>query len=189
MLDSVTAFDAIAVAVIVISAIMAFARGFLREVATMGAFIGAVTAAFFARKLFSNDLGAMLPDSVSQLDLVIFTLPTADALLIVSAFVGAYVLIAWLGQLLSKNIQGADGIGMFDHFAGLAFGVARGFVALVFFVVLLHLALDESRVPGFIQNAACYPVLSNVADYVNENATKVGQEVQTALPSKAETSQ
>ena len=176
MLDSVTAFDAIAVAVIVISAFMAFARGFLREVATMGAFIGAVTAAFFARKFFRNDLGAMLPDSISQLDLVIFTLPTADALLIISAFVGAYVLIAWLGQLLSKNIQGADGIGMFDHFAGLAFGVARGFV-------------DESRVPGFIQNAACYPVLSDVADYVNENATKVGQEVQTSLPSKAETSQ
>jgi membrane protein required for colicin V production len=32
-------------------------------------------------------------------------------------------------------------------------------------------------------------VLSNVADYVSENATKVGQEVQTTLPSKAETSQ
>ena len=109
-------------------------------------------------------------------------------MLIVSAFVGAYVLVAWFGQRLSKSIQGADGIGMFDHFAGLAFGVARGFVALVFFVVLLHLALDENRVPGFIQNAACYPVLSNVADYVNENATKVGREVQTALPSKAETS-
>jgi membrane protein required for colicin V production len=189
MLDSVTAFDAIAVAVILISAIMAFARGFLREVATMGAFIGAITAAIFARKLFANDLAALLPESMSQLDLIIFTLPTADALLIVSAFVGAYVLVAWFGQRLSKSIQGADGIGMFDHFAGLAFGVARGFVALVFFVVLLQLALDENRVPGFIQNAACYRVLSNVADYVNENATKVGQEVQTALPSKAETSQ
>jgi membrane protein required for colicin V production len=108
--------------------------------------------------------------------------PTADALLIVSAFVGAYVLVAWFGQRLSKSIQGADGIGMFDHSAGLAFGVARGFVALVFFVVLLHLALDENRVPRFIQNAACYPVLSNVADYVNEKATKVGREVQTTLP-------
>ena len=56
MLDFVTAFDAIAVAVIVISAIMAFARGFLREIATMGAFIGALTAAFYARKFLRDDL-------------------------------------------------------------------------------------------------------------------------------------
>ena len=96
---------------------------------------------------------------------------------------------AWFGQRLSKNIQGAEGIGLFDHFAGLAFGVARGAIALVFFVVLLHLALDESRIPGFIQNAACYPLLSSVADYVNENATKVGQDVHSTLPSKAETGQ
>ena len=46
MLESITAFDAIAVAVIVISAIMAFARGFLREIATLGSFIAALAAAF-----------------------------------------------------------------------------------------------------------------------------------------------
>ena len=189
MLDSVTAFDAIAVAVIVISAIMAFARGFLREIATMGSFIGALTAAIYARKFFSAPLKAMLPENLAQLDLGIFTIPLADAVLIVTAFIGVYVLVAWFGQRLSKNIQGAEGIGLFDHFAGLAFRIARGAIALVFFVVLLHLALDESRVPGFIQNAACYPLLSSVADYVNENATKVGQDVHSTLPSKAETGQ
>jgi membrane protein required for colicin V production len=189
MLDFFTAFDAIAVAVIVISSIMAFARGFLREIATMGAFIGALTAAIYARKFFRDDLAALLPENLSQLDLGIFTLPTADMLLIVSAFIGVYVLAAWFGQRLSKNIQGAEGIGMFDHFAGLAFGAARGAIALVFFVVLLHFALDESRIPGFIQNAACYDVLSSVAEYVKENATKVGQDVQSTLPSEAETGQ
>ncbi|KCZ93716.1 CvpA family protein [Hyphomonas johnsonii] len=179
MLDSVTAFDAIAVAVIVISAIMAFARGFLRELATLGAFIGALTAAFYARKFLHDPLQALLPEGSHEL--------LADGILVVGAFIVVYVLVAWFGQRLSKNIQGADGIGMFDHFAGLAFGVARGIIALVFFVVLLHLALDESRIPAFIQNAAVYPALSSVADYVNENATKVGQDARTALPSTAET--
>ncbi|MEQ8300482.1 MAG: CvpA family protein [Hyphomonas sp.] len=189
MLDFVTAFDAIAVAVIVISAIMAFARGFLREVATMGAFIGALTAAVYANKFFRDDLAAILPENLSQMDLGVVTIPVPSLLLIVTAFIGVYVLVAWFGQRLSKNIQGADGIGMFDHVAGLVFGIARGIIALVFFVVLLHLALDESRVPAFIQNAACYPALSSVADYVNENATKVGQDAQTALPSTVKTGQ
>lgn len=189
MLDFVTAFDAIAVAVIAISAIMAFARGFLREIATMGAFIGALTAAFYARKFLRDDLAALLPENLSEFDVGIFTIPVPDLVLIVSAFIGVYVLVAWFGQRLSRNIQGADGIGMFDHVAGLAFGIARGIIALVFFVVLLDLALDESRIPAFIQNAACYDLLSSVADYVNENATKVGQDIQTALPSEAETGQ
>ena len=48
MLESITAFDAIAVAVIVISAIMAFARGFLREIATLGSFIAALAAALWS---------------------------------------------------------------------------------------------------------------------------------------------
>jgi membrane protein required for colicin V production len=50
MLESITAFDGIALAVVVISGIMGFARGFLRELATLGAFIGALAAAYYARE-------------------------------------------------------------------------------------------------------------------------------------------
>ena len=181
MPDSVTAFDAIAVAVVVISAIMAFARGFLREVATLGAFIGALAAAYYARKFFRDDIAALLPEGMEPW--------TADLVLVIVAFVIVYVLVAWFGQRLSKNIQGADGIGMFDHVAGLVFGVARGAVALIFFAVLLDLALDESRIPGFIQNSMTYPPLRDMADYVNDEASKVGKDVQAALPSEAETGQ
>ena len=181
MVESITAFDGIALAVIVISAIMAFARGFLREIATLGAFIGALAAAFYARRFFRDDLAALLPDGAEPW--------MADLTLVVVAFIIVYVIVAWFGQRLSKNIQGADGIGMFDHIAGLVFGVARGAVALVFFAVLVNLALDESRVPGFIRNSMTYPPLSEMADYVNVEATKVGKDVQAALPSEAETGQ
>lgn len=181
MLESITAFDGIAVAVVAISAIMGFARGFLRELATLGAFIGALAAAYYARAFFHDDLAALLPADVPTW--------TADLILVVAAFGIIYVLIAWLGQRLSKNIHGADGIGMFDHFAGAVFGVLRGFVALVFFVVILGLVLEENRIPSFIQNGLTYPALREVADYVNIEAAKVGKEVQEGLPSEAETGQ
>lgn len=111
MLESITAFDAIAVAVIVISAIMAFARGFLREIATLGSFIAALAAAFYARRFFADGVRTLVPEGVDPL--------LGDLALVVVAFIIVYVLVAWFGQRLSKNIQGADGIGMFDHFAGL----------------------------------------------------------------------
>ncbi len=181
MLDSITAFDGIALAVVVISALMGFARGFLRELATLGAFIAALAAAFYARVFFRDDLAALLPPELQPW--------IADLILVVAAFVLIYVLVAWLGQRLSKNIQGADGIGLFDHVAGAAFGVLRGVVALVFFTVLLNLVLDESRVPSFIQSGMSYPILKDMADYVNVEAAKVGEDAQQALPSAPETGQ
>ena len=181
MPESITAFDGIALAVILISAIMGFARGFLRELATLGAFIGALAAAYYARVFFHDDLSALLPPNLP---------PWApDLILLVAAFVIVYILIAWLGQRLSKNIHGADGIGMFDHVAGAVFGVLRGFVALVFFVVLLGLVLDQNRIPSFIQNGMTYPVLRNLADYVNIEASKVGKEVHEPLSSEEEKGQ
>lgn len=181
MPESITAFDAIALAVVVISAIMGFARGFLRELATLGAFIGALAAAYYARVFFHDDLAALLPPDLAPW--------TSDLILLIAAFVIVYVLIAWIGQRLSKNIHGADGIGMFDHVAGAVFGVLRGFVALVFFVVLLGLVLEENRVPGFIQNGISYPPLRKLADYVNVEAAKVGKDVNEALPSEEENGQ
>ncbi|MEZ5998930.1 MAG: CvpA family protein [Hyphomonas sp.] len=181
MLESITAFDGIAVAIVIISGIMGFARGFLRELATLSAFIGALAAAYYARAFFHDDLAALLPPDLAPW--------TADLILVVAAFVVVYVLVAWLGQRVSKNIQGADGIGMFDHVAGAVFGVLRGFVALVFFVVLLGLVLEENRIPGFIQNGMTYPPLRKMADYVNIEAAKVGKEVQESLPSEEENGQ
>lgn len=181
MLESITAFDGIAVAVVAISAIMGFARGFLRELATLGAFIGALAAAYYARVFFHDDLTALLPADLPPW--------AADLILLIVAFAIVYVLIAWLGQRLSKNIHGADGIGMFDHVAGAAFGVLRGFVALVFFVVLLGLVLEENRIPGFIRDGLAYPQLRNLADYVNVEAAKVGKEVQEPLSSAEENGQ
>ena len=181
MLESITAFDGIALGVVVISAIMGFARGFLRELATLGAFIGALAAAYYARVFFQDDLSALLPPNLAPW--------TSDLILLIAAFIIVYILIAWIGQRLSKNIHGAEGIGMFDHVAGAVFGVLRGFVALVFFVVLLGLVLEENRIPGFIQNGISYPPLRNLADYVNVEAAKVGKEVQEPLSSEEENGQ
>jgi membrane protein required for colicin V production len=125
MLETFTAFDGIALAVLLISAVMGFARGFLRELATLGAFIGALAAAFFARRYLRDDVASLLPEGTSPF--------AADLILIAVAFIIVYIAVAWFGQNLSRNIQGADGIGMFDRFAGVLFGFVRGGIALVFF--------------------------------------------------------
>ena len=76
MMEALTAFDAVAIVIVIVSTLMALARGFMRELATLGAFIAAIAAAFFARKFFVGTLDAMLPaDSPAWMpDAIIFVM-------------------------------------------------------------------------------------------------------------------
>lgn len=178
MLENISAFDGIALGVIVISAIMAFARGFLRELATLGAFIGALAAAYYARKFLQGTVADLLPAGSHPL--------APDIILVVSAFLIVYVIVAWLGQSLSKSIMTNGDIGMFDHIAGLVFGVIRGGVALVFFAVLLSVGLEQERVPPFIQDSLSYPILAGAADAVTGEAREVSQGTLPAAPASGD---
>jgi membrane protein required for colicin V production len=171
MLENISAFDGIALGVILISAIMAFARGFLRELATLGAFIGALAAAYYARKFFTGYVAGLLPEGTHPL--------APDIILVVTAFLIVYVVVAWLGQSLSKSIMTNGDIGLFDHIAGLFFGVIRGVIALVFFAVLLSVGLEDERVPPFIQESLSYPLLAKAADAVTGEAREVSR---SAIP-------
>jgi membrane protein required for colicin V production len=178
MLENISAFDGIALGIIIISAIMAFARGFLRELATLGAFIGALAAAYYARKFLHGTVADLLPAGSHPL--------APDIILVVSAFLIVYLIVAWLGQALSKSIMTNGDIGLFDHIAGLVFGVIRGGVALVFFAVLLSVGLEDDRVPPFIQDSFSYPILAKAADTVTGEAREVSRSVTDPAPASGD---
>lgn len=178
MLENISAFDGIALSVILISALMAFARGFLRELATLGAFIGALAAAYYARKFLHSKVADLLPEGSHPL--------APDIILVVTAFLIVYVIVAWLGQSLSKSIMTNGDIGLFDHIAGLLFGVIRGGVALVFFAVLLSVGLEEERVPPFIQDSLSYPILARAADAVTGEAREVSRSAAPVVPASGD---
>lgn len=169
-----TIFDAVAIAVILISALMALARGFMRELATLGAFIGALAAAYYAHVFFAETVRGLMPDGAPGW--------VGDAILVVLVFVVIYSVIAWFGSRLSRNIQGLDGIGMLDRVAGFAFGLARGAVAVVFFVLLVGLTLEKEDVPGWIQDGRTYPFFDTLASYVRVNAPRVAEDVRDSIP-------
>lgn len=170
MMDALTAFDAIVVVLLILSTLMALARGFMRELATLGAFIAALAAAYYARLFLREGVARFLPEDTPA------WLP--DLVLFVGVFLLVYVIVAWFGANLSKSIQGVDGVGVLDRFAGAAFGFVRGAIVLVFFVFLMRMALDQDRIPEWIRTAQTYPMLENGADYIEENAPTFGQQAQ-----------
>ncbi len=169
-----TAFDAIAVTVVILSAIMALSRGFMRELATLGAFVAAIAAAYYVRAALHDEAVAILPANSPSW--------TADLILVLVAFVLVYVAVAWLGARLSRNIQGFDAVGMIDRVAGLGFGIVRGLVAMVFAVLLIKLALPADRIPGWIIDARLYPALATAAEAVQTGAPQIAGQAGAALP-------
>ena len=170
MMDALTVFDAIVIVLLIISTLMALARGFMRELATLGAFIAALAAAYYARLFLRDSLSSLMPGDAPD------WLP--DLILFIGVFLLVYIAVAWFGANLSKSIQGAEGVSVFDRVAGAVFGFVRGAVVLIFFVFLMRMALDHDRIPEWIREAQTYPLLENGAVYVERYAPEVGEQVQ-----------
>ncbi|MEO0981670.1 MAG: CvpA family protein [Pseudomonadota bacterium] len=167
-----TAFDALAVTVIILSALMALARGFMRELATLGAFIAAIAAAYYARLLLRDPLAGLLGGDAPSW--------TTDAVLVLGAFGIVYIVVAWIGGRLSRNIQGLEGIGLVDRVAGLVFGVARGVVAMVFAVLLITQALSLEDLPSWIAESRLYPYFHDWADALRDAAPRIAEQSEEA---------
>lgn len=165
MMEALTAFDGVAIVIVIISTLMALARGFMRELATLGAFIAAIAAAYFANRHFAGPLEGILPSSLPS------WAPTA--IMFVGVFLIIYVIVAWFGASLSRSIQGPEGISIIDRIAGGLFGFARGGVVLVFFVYLLNLAMDRDQIPEFVSQAQTYPMIAAGANYLKSQAPEI----------------
>ncbi len=178
MMEALTAFDAAAIIIVIVSTLMALARGFMRELATLGAFIAALAAAYYANVHLKAPLANALGDGLPEWG------PTA--ILFVGTFLIIYVLVAWFGANLSKSIQGVEGISLIDRIAGGVFGFARGAIVLIFFVYLLNLAMDKDQVPEFVSQARLFPLIEAGADYLGEHAPELAARNAQQLPLDAE---
>jgi len=125
---SFTWFDFAALAVVGLSGVMAFARGLIREVFSIIAFIGAaIGAVFFA------DLLRPLVERFTPLSGALASV--AAGLLI---FLIVFIAITVIASSLAKRTHQSTEIGSFDRAAGLAFGALRGVVVVGLFVLLIR---------------------------------------------------
>jgi membrane protein required for colicin V production len=140
-----TVFDLVVLVVLALSTLFAFARGVVRELIALIAWV----AGFVAAIAFTPVVGSWLPD-IGGYPAVRYII--AFALIIIAALLlGA--LVAWP---LAKAIRAA-GLGFVDRFLGSIFGLARGLLLAVGFVLIAGLtALPRA---DWWQNSALAPPL------------------------------
>jgi len=149
-----TWFDLAMLGVLALSALLAFFRGFVREVLGVGAWVGAILVSFW----FYPFVAPKFEQWISAKELAD---PAAIAVIFVIALIVLSVISSWVGALVRGSALGGV-----DRTLGLVFGLGRGAVVLIFCYVAAGLVTTPQDWPEPIRDARLLP-------YVYEGAEQV----------------
>jgi membrane protein required for colicin V production len=149
-----TAVDIIVVAVILISAILAFIRGLTREALSLGTWLLAIYLAFtqyphvtpYLEEKISNP---MLRDFTGGL--IIF-----GAVLLIFLPVGFYL----------RSFVKGEQVTAIDRSLGFVFGAARGYLLIAILYLIVTLVLPEEKLPAWLKEANTRPALAFGAETI-----------------------
>jgi membrane protein required for colicin V production len=159
-----TGFDIVILAVVAISALLAFARGFVREALSMAAMFIAILAVLWGFPLMRTPMRD-----------VIETGWIADAVTIGVIFILVYIAVRVATGRIHEWVHDSEPLGILDRTAGLLFGVARGFVLMAVAALVVTSVAPPSMLPKALKEAKFYPVVMLTADALKHLAPQAGQ--------------
>ncbi|MFM2045450.1 MAG: putative colicin production protein [Pseudomonadota bacterium] len=153
--SSVNPVDLAVIAIVAISALMAFARGFVREVLSVAAWIG---AAFVTLYLFS-----FAADYTRQ---YIDSRTLADAAAALALFITALIVFSIFTHMIAERVQDSS-LSAIDRSLGVLFGVARGAVLVSLgYLVAVYIWADAQ--PRLLIEARARPFMAAGADMIRD---------------------
>ena len=144
-----TYFDLAVLGVVLVSTIIAFARGFVREFLSVSAFIAAALAALTATPAIVPTVRDVIP--TDWLDHLV---------VVMVVFMTVFVGVTMITHSLTSMLHSSDKIGMVDRILGLAFGAARGALLAALFLIIYN-AVTPPR--PWITESASYPLVAYAA--------------------------
>jgi membrane protein required for colicin V production len=144
---TVTLFDLIAGAILLVSAVVGYYRGAVRELVTVLAFSLAALAAVF-----------LLPFTGPLARQSVHPAWAGNTAAIVVVFIVAYIGLRVLGGHIADRLHRQAAAGAIDRSIGLAFGVLRALIFLGVFYLVFNAATPRDRIPGWIADGKLYPL-------------------------------
>ena len=135
-------FDAIVILVFLLSTLLAFFRGFVREVLSLGAWLGAAVITIYAFEPVSN----MLKEHTDK-DMIAYLLGGLGTYIVV------LITISIINAVIIRYIKSGSEVGMLDNLLGLGFGALRGAFILSLGYLVLTLVVDEDSPPSWMKSA------------------------------------
>ncbi|CCG08044.1 CvpA family protein [Pararhodospirillum photometricum] len=140
--------DVAVLAVLLLSAALAFVRGFVHEVLSVAAWAGAVVVALWGQPLLAPSFRDLMPKFPWAGE------AAAAAVLFLVALIALFTLTAMIAKQVRKTA-----LNPLDRSLGFLFGLVRGAVILVALSVGVSWIMPPDKRPDWIRSAASMPLL------------------------------
>ncbi len=157
----VTVLDIVVILVVLISAVLAMIRGFVREVLSIASWVAAAGAAYF---LYKPVVPLVQPYVESG---TVATIIAAAAIFFIALIVASYITMRVSDFVIDSRV------GAVDRVFGFGFGAVRGVLLVV--IALLFFNWLVPQPPAWVTTARTKPVLDDI-----------GEKLMAALPEDAE---
>ena len=169
---SAAALDMTILAILVLSAVIAFMRGFIKEVLTIAGLVGATVAAYTVGPMvhpWISDLIVGEVEGKGEEKKMIWNLIPADVMATAlshgGVFVVTFIVLTILSFFISRVAQ-EMGLNFMDRSLGVVFGLARGLALLVLLYLPFSIMLTEEEFPKWTKESRTLPVLAYSVDKV-----------------------
>ncbi len=159
---TVTLLDAILVAIMLVSALLAMVRGFSREVLSIVSWVAAAAAAFF----FYKPLTPYAAQYISSNTIAMAA--SAAAIFVVTLIIVSFITLKIADFIIDSRV------GALDRVMGFLFGAVRGLLLVVVAMLFFNWLAPENQ-PQWIATAKSKPFLDDL-----------GQKLVAALPENPE---
>jgi len=159
-------------AVLLLSALLAFSRGFVRESLAVAGWVGAGFAALYLYAPLNPLVRTYVPITLA-----------ADAITVAGVFIVTLILISILSHRIAVTVR-ESAIGALDRSLGFVFGLARGAVIVVVAYMLLTWLIPAANHPEVIRDARVTPWVKRGADVLIKlvpETSEAREQVENAL--------
>ena len=170
--------DIAVVVVVLLSALLAYARGFVHEVLSVLGWIGAIFATIHGLPFAKPYARELIP-----VELI------ADLAAGVAIFVVSLVLLSFVTRGVAKLVK-ASALNFLDRSLGFLFGIVRGGVIICILYIGLSWMVTPADQPSWILNARSMPLIQTGSDMlralVPAEAAQAGSDAAQNVQKKAE---
>ena len=163
-MDGLTIIDGVSIAVVLLSGILAYARGFLREVLAISGWIISIIIAFMLAPT-----GVPLVSEIPYLNKIVSGCE-ATTIISFALILAISVLVCSIFTPLLSNVVKRSVLNTFDQSLGFLFGALRGIILIVVSVVVYNqVAVDNE-----------YEIVNNSLVY--KSVVGISSNIETILP-------
>ncbi len=140
---------------VAISASFSLGRGFVREVITIAAWVGACLAPIYLLPQLRPWIALNIGD-----DILVQT-ASGPAL-----FILAFIALRIVGSIIVGALRLKEASGHLDHFFGLTFGLVRAIFLICLAYILLSYAVPFSEQPKFITQSRSFAIIFPLSKFI-----------------------